>query len=439
MTPQGTDATREERDALGVVSVPAGALFGAQTVRTLANSGTSGPKLGDRRDLVRALAQTKVAAAQTNAKLGDLDPKVADAIVAAGREIAAGTWAEHFPIALVHGGGGTPANMNINEVIANRAGEILGGVRGAYDRVHPIDHVNRSQSSNDVYPTAVHCAVLGRGAETVEALEGVAAALAEKADETRGIERLGRTCLQDALPLDASDGHAAQVTAVGRTADNLASALLPLREVPLGATAVGTGAGAPDGYRELAVRFLTEETGLALRPSTDPFDALAHIDPLAAVASALVRAALVLGKIASDARFLSSGPVGGIGELRLPAVQLGSSLMPGKVNPVIPELVLQVSYDVRGSAATIEHACAGGELELNVMTPVVARRLLESLESLAEAAQVFCDRCLVGMEWDEAALRRHLEGSRAPLVDQAREHGYDSAARSSTHGETYEA
>jgi aspartate ammonia-lyase len=414
------------------VPVPADALFGAQTVRTLANSGTSGPRLGERGDLVRALAQTKVAAARANAELGELDPEIAEAIVAAGREVAAGSWLEHFPIALVHGGGGTPANMNVNEVLANRAGEILGGVRGTYDRVHPLDHVNRSQSSNDVHPTAVHCAALRRGAETVEALEGVAAALLEKAEETRGVERLGRTCLQDALPVDVADGHAAQATAVSRTSQGVASALERLLEVPLGATAVGTGAGAPAGYRELAVGYLAEETGLPLRPSADPFDALAHIDPLASLASAIARAALVLGKIAADARLLASGPVGGLGELRLPAVQVGSSLMPGKVNPVIPELVLQVSYDVRGSAATVEHACAGGELELNVMTPVVARRLLESLETLSEAARLLADRCIAGLEWDEDVLRRHRAGSRAGLLELAREQGYDSASRSAS-------
>jgi aspartate ammonia-lyase len=422
--------TRRERDVLGEVEVPAEALYGVHTVRALANFAVGGPALRDRPELVAALARVKVAAARANERLGVLDPALAAAIVEAGREVAGGRWLEHFPLPVLQGGGGTSANMNANEVLANRANALLGAARGTYAPVHPNDHVNRSQSTNDVFPTALQLALLDRGAEAVAGLEHLGVTLAAKAAEQGSLERLGRTCLQDAVPLTVAQTHGAQASALARTATGLRSALEELLAVPLGATVLGTGLGAPPGYRELAVALLAEETGLSLRPASDPFDALAHFDPYLAVAHALDRALLVAAKLAADLRLLASGPVGGIGEVALPPVQAGSSAMPGKVNPVLPELVLQVSYDVRGTVATVEAAVAGGELELNVMEPVIARRLLEALEQAGRAARLLADRCVAGLRWQEEVVRAHLAGSLAAAVEQASVDGYDAAARS---------
>jgi aspartate ammonia-lyase len=417
---------RTEHDMLGAVSVPAAALYGAQTVRAAANFGTTSARLGDRPELLRALAQVKASAAEANSELGVLEPAIADAIVRAADELAAGTLADQFPVALVQGGGGTTTNMAVNEVLANRAAQLLGAEPGRADVVHPLDHVNRSQSTNDVVPTALALAVqacapaaLAGLADVIDALEG----LAEKAG---GDLRLGRTCLQDAVPLPIAAYHGAQVTAVRRAAVELSRSVEALLEVPLGATAVGTGIGAPAGYRERAVELLAERSGFPLRPSADLFDALAHLDPLLRVASEAAVASLTLAKIAADIRLLSSGPVGGIGEVRIPAVQVGSSLMPGKVNPVIPELVIQASFEIRGAAHVVELAVAAGELDLNVMEMVVARHVLAALVQLGEVASLFASRCLAGLEWDSAAVDRHLAGSRAAAVERALESGHDA-------------
>ena len=422
-------AHRIERDILGEVEVPADALYGIHTVRALANFALGGPTMADRPGLVVALARVKVAAARANAVLDALDGRLAGAIVEAGREVADGRWHDQFPLPVLQGGGGTSANMNMNEVLANRANELLGSARGAYDPVHPNDHVNRSQSTNDVYPTALAIAVVEAGAGTLAGLAHLWATLEARAADVGDLPRLGRTCLQDALPLTVGETHRAQAHALGRTSADLRAALDALQAVPLGATVIGTGFGAPLGYRELAVRLLAEETGLPVEPARDPFDALAHLDPYLRVAAAVNRSTLVMAKLAADLRLLSSGPVGGIGEVELPAVQSGSSAMPGKVNPVIPELVLQVSYDVRGMVTTVEAAVAGGELELNVMEPVVARRLLEALDDVGRAARLFADRCVAGLTWREDVLAKHLAGSLAPAVEQAASEGYEAAAR----------
>ncbi|MFN8188745.1 MAG: lyase family protein [Gaiellales bacterium] len=419
---------RIERDLLGEAAVPADALYGIHTTRALANFALGGPTMADRPGLVVALARVKIAAALANARLGVLDGRRAGAIAEAGREVAAGRWHDQFPLPVLQGGGGTSANMNANEVLANRANELLGFARGAYDPVHPNDHVNRSQSTNDVYPTALAVAVVEAGAGALSGLAHLWAALEAKAAELGELERLGRTCLQDAVPLTVRDTHLAQAHALGRTSADLRAALDGLQAVPLGATVVGTGLGAPRGYRGLAISLLAEETRLPLEPARDPFDALAHLDPYLRVAAALNRATLVMAKLAADLRLLASGPIGGIGEVELPAVQAGSSAMPGKVNPVIPELVLQVSFDVRGTVTTIEAAVAAGELELNVMEPVVARRLPDSLDDVGRVARLLADRCVAGLAWREETLRAHLRGSLAGVVERASAEGYAAAS-----------
>ena len=417
---------RTEHDMLGAVSVPADALYGAHTVRAVANFGERSPRLSDRPELLRALALVKAAAAEANRELGGLDARVADAIVSAAEELAAGGLRDHFPLALVQGGEGRRRNLAVNEVLANRAAQLLGGAPGAHDVVHPLDHVNRSQSTNDVIPTALLLAVQACAVGARAGLDAVAEALERLRDRAGDELRIGRTCMQDAVPLPIAAYHGAQVTAVRRTAGELRRSLEPLLEVPLGATVVGTGVGAPAGYRELAVRRLAERSGLALRSPADLFDALAHMDPLLRVASAAAAAALTLAKIAADIRLLSSGPVGGIGELRIPAVQTGSSCMPGKVNPVIPELVLQASFEIRGAAHVVELAVAAGELDLNVMEMVVARQLLGALDQLGEVGALFATRCLDGLEWDGATVAAHLAGSRVASMERALAHGHDA-------------
>jgi aspartate ammonia-lyase len=418
--------TREERDGLGTVEVPRDALYGAHTVRALANYGVSRVAMSDELELVAAFAYVKAAAARANLAAGELSAELASAIVAAAHEVATGDHRREFPIDVVQGGGGTAIHMNVNEVIANRANELLGGARGSYDRVHPNDHVNRSQSTNDVYPTALALATHIVGGETLEQIGLLEQALIAKAAEVGESEHLGRTCLQDAVPLRIADTHLGQAHALGRTADALATALSELLAVPLGATAVGTGIGASDAYRGAVIDLLAEETGLGVRPSANLFDALAYNDVFFNVAAQLFRVSSVLARIASDLRLLASSAVG---EVRLPAVQVGSSIMPGKVNPVMPELVMQSHMQVQGMLATVGAAVAGGELELNVMEPVIARHLLGALRELGRTTELFAERCVAGLEWDLARVASHLQGSRAAAVERAARDGYDVVAR----------
>jgi aspartate ammonia-lyase len=417
--------TREERDALGTVSVPRDALYGAHTVRAIANFGVSGVTMADRRELVAALGYVKAAAARANLEAGELTAEVSSAIVMAAREVATGLHLDQFPIDVVHGGGGTAVNMNVNEVIANRANELLGGGRGAYDRVHPNDHVNRSQSTNDVYPTALALATHILGGELLERAEVLERALVAKAGEVGEALHLGRTCLQDAVPLRIADTHLSQAHALGRTCDALATSLSELLAVPLGATAVGTGIGAAEGYRAKVIELLADETGLAVRASPDLFDALAHNDMFFNVAAQLFRVSGVAARIASDMRLLASAP---IAEIRLPPVQVGSSIMPGKVNPVLCELVLQEHMQIQGVMTAVAAAVGGGELELNVMEPVIARLLLGGMRELGRTIEIFAERCVAGLEWDLDAVARHLRGSRASAVERAASHGYDQHA-----------
>ncbi len=426
---------RVEADALGEIDVPEVALWGAQTQRGCENFRVSGVTLQSLPELVAALGQVKAAAVRANMALGEIPEQLGEAILRAAREVAANRLDEHFPLDVVQGGGGTATNMNANEVIANRAAELLGGRRGAYDLAHPNNHVNRSQSTNDVYPTALQLAVVARASDTMAGLGRLAEALAASGDRAGEMERLGRTCLQDALPVPVRAVAHGQASALGRVSADLGAAGERLLAVPLGATAVGTGLGSAPGYRSLVVGYLADETGRAVSAVADPFDALAHIDQYVAVASGLVRSMLVMSKIAADLRFLSSGPLGGVGEVRLPAVQVGSSIMPGKVNPVIPELVMQVGFEVRGAAAVVEAAAGAGELELNVMEPVVARHLLASLADVAAVARIFARRCIDGLEWQADAVARHLQGSLSERVELARRDGYAAASRAAAaHG-----
>jgi aspartate ammonia-lyase len=418
--------TRDESDSLGTIAVPRDALYGAHTARAIANFGVSRVRMADELELVAALAYVKAAAARANLESGELTAELAAAIVSAAHEVATGEHRREFPIDVVHGGGGTAVNMNVNEVIANRANELLGGLRGTYDRVHPNDHVNRSQSTNDVYPTALALATRIVGGETLEQIGLLEETLIAKAREAGEAEHLGRTCLQDAVPLRIADTHLGQAHALGRTADALASALSELLAVPLGATAVGTGIGAPAAYRRAVIDRLADETGLPVVASPNLFDALAYNDVFFNVAAQLYRVSTVLARIASDLRLLASAAVG---EVRLPAVQVGSSIMPGKVNPVMPELVMQSHMQVQGVLATVGAAVSAGELELNVMEPVIARHLIGALRELGRTVELFSERCVAGLEWDLEVVAAHMAGSRAAAIERAAVEGYDTVSK----------
>jgi aspartate ammonia-lyase len=420
---------RRERDALGEIDVPAEALWGAQTQRAIGSFAVSGLTTADRPDLLVGLALVKQAAAAANAEVGALDRERAGRIQAAAALVAAGRHHDQFPIDLAAGGGGTPTNMNMNEVVANLANQSAGAPLGACSPVHPNDHVNRSQSTNDAYPTGLQIGVLRAGGRAIAGVDRLRASFLAAAERQGDLARLGRTCVQDAVPLTVRDTHLGHAHAIARTQAALRRALDDLCAVPLGATAIGTGIGAPEGYRPAAVAALAEISGFPLVPAPDLFDALANLDPYVAVASAAVQVALVIGKIAADLRFWSSGPVGGIGELRLPAVQVGSSIMPGKINPVIPEMAMQVAFDVRAAARAVEMAVAGGELELNIFEPMVARHLLGALDELARLGPLFATLCVDGMEWAPERVTANLRGSLASLVNMAEKEGYDAASR----------
>ncbi|WP_432855986.1 lyase family protein [Amycolatopsis sp. CA-161197] len=414
------------------ITAPSGAaLFGEQTRKALAHLPAHGRHLADVPAFLTAYAQVKAAAARANAELGVLDAARADAIAHAADEVGVGHHRDQFPLTLVQGGGGTSTNMNVNEVLAARAEQLL-RESGEPLSVHPNDHVNRSQSTNDTYPTAMALALTELAEPVTTALGRLADAFDALAADQGALVRLGRTCLQDAVLLTVAQTHRGHAHAIRRTRDAVAQAVAALAEVPLGATAVGTGIGSPAGYAELAVRHLADLSGRSLKPAEDYFDALAHLDAYATVAAALVRASGVLGKIARDLRLLSSGPVGGFGEVRLPELQAGSSIMPGKVNPVVPELVLQFGFRVRGAAATVDAAADAGELELNVMEPVVLDALVGAFEDLAAAATIFREKCVARLQWDEEAVARNAAGALDEYVTLATTAGYRTAVGAAT-------
>lgn len=401
-------------------------LYARETRLALENFPAHARRCDDLPQFIRAYALVKLAAARANMELGVLDRDRGGAIIQAATEVAQGQHAGQFPIALVQGGGGTSANMNLNEVIAARATQLLAATPSEL-AVHPNDHVNASQSTNDTYPTAMALTLIDLAAATSTALARLHEAFLAKAAEYEEQPRLGRTCLQDAVPLTVGHTHRGHAAGIERVRSQLHTAIGALHSVPLGATAVGTGLGAPPGYAELAIKHLSLLTGHKLTNSEDFFDALAHLDPYANIASACARTALILTQIAGDLRLLSSGPTGGLGEITLPKLQAGSSMMPGKVNPVVPELVMQLGFRIRGAATTVELAVAAGELELNPMEPVILDALTTALDDLTAAASYFADKCIAGLKWNGEALQRNLAGSLHNYVEIATRSGYDAA------------
>jgi aspartate ammonia-lyase len=407
----GGHRTRTEHDLLGEREVPEEALYGVQTLRALENFPITGVPLREFPELITALAMVKAAAARANAELGLLETPVADAIIRAAGEIAAGRHHEHFLVDMVQGGAGTSTNMNANEVIANRAAELLDVPRGRYERVHPNEHVNRSQSTNDVYPTAVRLA-LHTALDRLEAsLRQLAEAFSAKGEEFTHFVKMGRTQMQDAVPMTLGQEFRAFGHTLLEDVDRLHEAQGLIREINLGATAIGTGITAPAGYAELVRHHLADITGLSLITAPDLVEATWDTGAFVQLSGVLKRTATKLSKICNDLRLLSSGPRAGFGEINLPPMQPGSSIMPGKVNPVIPEVVNQVCFDVIGGDVTVTLAAEAGQLQLNAFEPIIVFRLLRSIRSMCAACDVLRERCVTGITANPDRMRSFVEQS----------------------------
>jgi fumarate hydratase class II len=422
MSEQSNSQYRVEHDSMGEVRVPAGAKWGAQTQRAVENFPISGQRL--ERAHIEALARIKAAAARVNAGLGVLDGAMAEAVAEAADEVADGRWDAEFPIDVFQTGSGTSSNMNANEVIAALASERLGA------KVHPNDHVNASQSSNDVFPSSIHIAATAAvTGDLVPALEHLAAALERKAVEFAEVVKSGRTHLMDATPVTLGQefgGYAAQVR---YGVERLRATLPRVAELPLGGTAVGTGINTPEGFSAAVIAEVARATGLPLTEARNHFEAQGARDGLVELSGQLRTVAVGFTKIANDLRWMGSGPRTGLGEINLPDLQPGSSIMPGKVNPVVPEAVVMVAAQVVGNDATVAMAGAGGNFELNVMLPVIARNLLESIRLLANVARLLADRTVDGITANVERLREYAESSPSVVTPLNRYLGYEEAAK----------
>jgi len=399
--------TRMEKDSLGEKPVPAEAYWGIQTARAVENYPISGLRAHPR--LVDAYMHQKRASALANRDAGVLKPEVANAIVKACDEILGGSLRDQFVVDVFQAGAGVSQHMNTNEVLANRAIEILGGRRGDYSVVHPNDHVNFGQSTNDTYPTAMRVAALLGVRDLAPILENLEKSLDAKGREFDGVLKSGRTHLQDAVPIRLGQEFAAWAGAIRRGRAALADACRHLEELGLGGTAAGTGLNTAPGYREKAIAHMCESTQLDLRPGADMREAMQSCLPMAAVASALKLIALEAIRITNDLRLLASGPITGMAEIILPAVQPGSSIMPGKVNPAILEMVAMVGFQVVGNAAVVDYAVQAGQLELNVMMPAMTLNTLSSIEILGNSLKVLRTKCVEGIRADEERCRRYAE------------------------------
>ncbi|MGY5003637.1 class II fumarate hydratase [Streptomyces griseus] len=413
---------RIEHDSMGEVRVPAHAKWRAQTQRAVENFPVSGQRL--ERAHIEALARIKGAAAKVNAELKVLDPDIAAAIQEAAAEVASGRWDEHFPVDVFQTGSGTSSNMNTNEVIATLATERLGR------EVHPNDHVNASQSSNDVFPSSIHIAATAAvTADLIPALDHLADSLGRKSAEFAEVVKSGRTHLMDATPVTLGQefgGYAAQIR---YGVERLRASLPRLAELPLGGTAVGTGINTPPGFSAAVIAEVAEATGLPLTEARDHFEAQGARDGLVETSGQLRTIAVSLTKISNDLRWMASGPRTGLAEIALPDLQPGSSIMPGKVNPVIPEAVLMVAAQVTGNDATVATAGATGNFELNVMLPVIAKNLLESVRLLANASRLLADRTVDGITADVERARAYAESSPSVVTPLNKYIGYEEAAK----------
>lgn len=426
-TKQAAIATRIESDSIGSRQVPRDAYYGVQSLRAVENFSITGARLHP--EMIRSLARLKQACAAANASAGMLEPRIALAIEQACRQIAEGACRDQFIVDPIQGGAGTSMNMNANEVIANLAIELLGGQKGNYTMVHPNDHVNCGQSTNDIIPTAGKLTALVLLHSLEDTLETLQSALADKAREFDHIVKMGRTQLQDAVPIRLGQEFGAYASAVERGLRRLRQSEEELHTVNLGGTAIGTGLNADQRYFAGVTATLSQLTGIPFRQAEDLIDATQNIDCFSAVSGALKACAVTLSKIANDLRLLSSGPRTGLGEIELPARQNGSSIMPGKVNPVIPEVVSQVAFKVVGNDMTIAMAAEAGQLELNAFEPVVFESLFESIELLNRAAETFTVHCVRGITANEPRCQALLDASVGVVTALCPHLGYARAAK----------
>ncbi len=418
---------RTESDSMGAVSIPSDALWGAQTQRAVENFPISG--LTFERSFIRALGNIKRACASANLDLGLLEEVIALAIIRAAGEVAGGELDKHFPIDIFQTGSGTSTNMNANEVIANRAIQLLGGEVGSRHPVHPNDHVNMGQSSNDVIPTAIHVAgVLLLQEQLIPALKSLQVSLSEKAEDFDHILKIGRTHLQDATPIRLGQEFAGYAAQAAKSVSRAERAVQVLRELPLGGTAVGTGLNRPEEFPARAISYLNEALDTDFIEAENHIEANAARDAVVEASGQLKTIAVSLAKIANDIRWLGSGPRAGLGEIHLPAVQPGSSIMPGKINPVMAEALIMVSAQVVGNDAAITQGGLGSYFELNMMMPLMAHNLLQSIELLAGGVEAFNLRCVVGIEANEERCREMVERSLALATALVPAIGYDKAA-----------
>ena len=424
-----TTVTRTEIDFLGPMEVPADAYWGVQTARAIENFPITGQKISNMPNLIRALAHIKKAAASVNSELGAISSAHARAIVQACDEIVAGQLHDQFVVDVIQGGAGTSTNMNANEDIANRGLELMGFARGRYDMLHPNDHVNASQSTNDVYPTALRLAAWTGIGRLLQALAGLREAFDQKAKAFENILKIGRTQLQDAVPMTLGQEMLAYAVMLGEDEQRLSEARALMLEVNLGATAIGTGINAPAGYAKNVVDRLAQYSGVPVVASPNLVEATQDTGAFVQLSGVLKRIACKLSKIANDLRLLSSGPQAGLGDIFLPARQAGSSIMPGKVNPVIPEVVNQVAYEVIGNDLMITMASESGQLQLNAFEPVMGWALTNSIEHLTNACNTFQHHCVRGIEANTGLLARRVAESVTLVTALNPIIGYEKAAR----------
>ena len=418
---------RAEKDSMGTVQVPAEAYYGSQTQRAADNFPISGLRFPP--EFIQALALVKKCAARVNDTLGLLDAKLAPAIAHAAQEVIEGRFDDQFVVDIFQTGSGTSTNMNMNEVVASRANEILTGQKGGRSPVHPNDHVNLGQSSNDVIPSVIHIAALTRiERRLIPALESLHQVLAAKAFEFADVKKLGRTHLQDAVPLFLGQEFSGYARQIEHGIARIRAVEPRLAELALGGTAVGSGLNAHPDFAKNVIALICEHTGLPFTEAINHFEAQAAQDAAVETSGALKTLAVSLVKIANDIRWLASGPRSGIGEITIPSLQPGSSIMPGKVNPVIPEAVLQVAAQVMGNDTTITMGGQAGNFELNVMLPVIAYNLLQSISTLASAVKVFNEKCIAGITANREACAAYIEKSLALVTGLVPKIGYDKAA-----------
>ncbi len=415
------------KDSMGEMEVPEEAYYGASTQRAVLNFPVSGSRVP--REIIHAIALIKLAASQANGDLKLLSGEISSSIIRAAEEILEGNLSDQFPVDVYQTGSGTSTNMNVNEVIAARANELLGGNRWERKPVHPNDHVNLGQSSNDVIPASLHIATrMLSGGKLLPALDLLAATFRKKSEEFAKVVKIGRTHWQDAVPITLGQEFSAYTSSISRHREGIAQALEGLEELPLGGTAVGTGLNCHPDFAEKSVEVISRRTGIPFKVARNNFAELGGKDSLTALSRGMSSLASSLCKIASDIRFLSCGPRCGIGELNLPPLQPGSSIMPGKINPVIPESVLQVGARVMGNDVTVSFANASGNLELNVMMPLMGFTIIESISLLMNVCNLFAERCVSGISANEDTCRNLIEQSLAMVTPLALKIGYDRAS-----------